>query len=119
MPTLRFFNHRIRSALRELGDHDAERMKTLREKSMNVSISKGGNKKVVARMSCWLPIFAPHHAALCKGSVWCRTFESSPKARDVIIVTPFQNPPLKICYVENGVQADRISEASVRTKYIL
>jgi hypothetical protein len=46
MPALCFSNHRIRSALRGLGDHDAERTKTRREKSMNVSISKGGNKKV-------------------------------------------------------------------------
>jgi hypothetical protein len=48
MPALCFCNHQIRSALRGLGDHDAERMKTRRQKSMNVSISKGGNKKVGA-----------------------------------------------------------------------
>jgi hypothetical protein len=89
MPALCFCNHRIRSALRGLRDHDAERMKTRREKSINVSISKGGNKKIGAD-ELWAANICATCMQPCARVQSGVGHESSP-----ILVTPFRKLTVK------------------------
>jgi hypothetical protein len=57
------------------------------------------------------------HAALVQGFSLGRSFEGSHKTKDChSSKLHFKEPSLRMYYVENSLQMDRISEASARTE---